>query len=108
MAVASAPIHVFLEFLLTSTRQNILSKPVAAFQHNHCQNNGQRGERNESRTSVAMTIINPHKEYWPSQGSNQPLPVLKSATLAADLWGLASSFELHYFFVCKMRILLSD
>ena len=28
---------------------------------------------------VAMTIINPRKEYWPSQGSNQQPPVLKSA-----------------------------
>ena len=33
---------------LTSTPQNILSKPLAAFPHNHCQNNGQQWERNES------------------------------------------------------------
>ena len=30
------------------TRHNILSKPLAAFLCNHCQNNGQRWERNES------------------------------------------------------------
>ena len=30
---------------------------------------------------VAMTIINPQKEYWLSRGSNQRPPVLKSATL---------------------------
>ena len=35
---------------------------------------------------VAMTIINPRKEYWPSQGSNQQPPVLKSATLPTELW----------------------
>ena len=34
--------------LLTNTLHNILSKPLAAFQHNHRQNNGQRWERNES------------------------------------------------------------
>ena len=39
--------------LLSSTPHNILSKPLAAFPHNYCQNNGQRWERNESwdRTS---------------------------------------------------------
>ena len=30
---------------------------------------------------VTMTIISPRKEYWPSRGSNQRPPVLKSATL---------------------------
>ena len=34
--------------LLTSTPDNILSQPLAAFPHNHCQNNGQWWERNES------------------------------------------------------------
>ena len=33
---------------------------------------------------VAMTIINPWKEYWPSRGSNQRPPVLKSATLQTE------------------------
>ena len=37
----------FLGILLTSTPQNILSKPLAAFPQNHCQNNGQQWERNE-------------------------------------------------------------
>ena len=36
---------------------------------------------------VAMTIINPRKEYWPSRGSNQRPPVLKSATLPTELLG---------------------
>ena len=37
---------------------------------------------------VAMTIINPRKEYWPSRGSKQPPPVLKSTTLPTELLGL--------------------
>ena len=61
--------------LLTSTPHNILSKPLAAFPHNHCQISGERG-----MNAVAMTIINPRKEYWSSRGSNQRPPVLKSAT----------------------------
>ena len=38
----------FPGILLTSTPHNILSKPLAALSHNHCQNNGQPWERNES------------------------------------------------------------
>ena len=34
--------------LLASTPHNVISKPLAAFPHNHCRNNGQRRERNES------------------------------------------------------------
>ena len=34
--------------LWTSTPHNILSKPLAAVLHNHCWNNGQQWERNES------------------------------------------------------------
>ena len=45
-----------------------------------------KGER--GMNPVAMTIINPQKEYWPTQGSNQRPPVLKSAMLQTELWGL--------------------
>ena len=34
--------------LITSTPRSILSKPLTAFPHNHCRNNGQRTERNKS------------------------------------------------------------
>ena len=44
--------------------------------------NGERG-----MNPVAMTIINLRKEYWPSRGSNQQLPVLESTTLPTELWG---------------------
>ena len=38
---------------------------------------------------VTMTIISPQKECWPSQGLNQQPPVLRSATLPTEPWGLA-------------------
>ena len=38
---------------------------------------------------VAMTIINPRKEYWPSRESNQRPTVLKSETLWTELWDSA-------------------
>ena len=41
---------------------------------------------------VTMTIINPWKEHWPSQGSNQPPPVLKYCILTTELWGSANGF----------------
>ena len=45
------------------------------------------GER--GMNPVAMTIINPRKEYWLNRGSNQRPPVLKSAMLPTELWGSA-------------------
>ena len=68
--------------LLTSTAHCILSKPLAGFPHNHCPNNGQC-ERNYY--PFAMTIINPRKEFWPSQGLNQPYPVIKSSMLPSEV-----------------------
>ena len=38
---------------------------------------------------VAMTIINPQKEYWLNRGSNQQPPVLKSAMQPTELCGSA-------------------
>ena len=51
------------------------------------------GER--GMNPVAMTVINPCKEYWLSQGLNQPPPVLKPATLQIERWGLAVQEEKH-------------
>ena len=45
------------------------------------------GER--GMNPVAKTIINPWKEYWPCQGSNQRPSVLKSALIPTELWGSA-------------------
>ena len=44
--------------------------------------------------SIAMTIINPRKEYWPSPGLNQQPPVLKPATLLTELLGSADRLRL--------------
>ena len=39
--MASAPIHAFLGAVFTSALVNTLFKSLAAFPHNHRQNNGQ-------------------------------------------------------------------
>ena len=69
--------------LLTSTLHNILSKPLTAFPLNHCRNNGQLRERNEScrndyHQSSEKILAKPGIE-----------PVLESAVLPAELWGSA-------------------
>ena len=67
---------------LTSTLHNILSNIVIS----------KTMDISERRMNpAAMTIINPRKEYWPSRGSNQRLPVFKSATLTTELWGSSAS-----------------
>ena len=75
---------------LTSTLHNFLSKPLAAFLHNHCRNSSERG-----MNPVAMTIINPQKDYRPSLGSNQPPTVLQSATLLTELGSSAEHSALQ-------------
>ena len=50
------------------------------------------GER--GMNPVTMTIINPWKEYWPSRGSNQQLPVLKSTTLPTEQLGSAEKWSI--------------
>ena len=42
---------------------------------------------------VAMTIIDPQKEYRPGRGSNQQPPVLKSCMLPTELWGSENGFQ---------------
>ena len=68
--------------ILISTPHNILSKPQAAFSHNHVKtmDSDERG-----MNCAAMTIINTWKEYWPSWVSNQRNPILKSCTLPTEL-----------------------
>ena len=69
--------------LLTNTKHNIFSKPLAAFASNHCGSSGHRLERGTN--PVAMTKINPQKEYRLSQGSNQIPPVLKSCRCQTEI-----------------------
>ena len=76
----------FPEILLTSTLQNILPKPLV-LPHVTIVEILDRSERRMN--PVAMTIINPRKEYWLSQGSNHGPPVFKSAPLWTEPWDLA-------------------
>ena len=68
----------FTRVLLISAPKNIRSKPLAAFPHNHCRNNGQQSE------TVVMSIINSRKEYRLSRGSNQRPHALKSCSLPTE------------------------
>ena len=54
----------FSGILFTSTLHNMLSKPLAAFPYNHCQNNREWQERNESshndyNQSMERTLAKP-------------------------------------------------
>ena len=88
ITAARAPTHAFLELF----QHNIFSKLMAAFPHNHCQNNEEQWERNESGHN---TIINPRKEYKPSQGSRDQTSDLlfSSLQLLTELWGSAHCLE---------------
>ena len=61
------------------TQHNILLSHITIVQTTE---SGGRG-----MNPVAMTIINPAKEYWLSRRLNQRPPILKSATLQTELWG---------------------
>ena len=52
--------------LLTSSPYNILSKPLTAFPHVTVDETTDSIER--GMNPLAMTLINPLKEYWPSPG----------------------------------------
>ena len=52
--------------------------------------------RERGMNPVAMTTINPGKEYWSSRESNLRPPVLKSEMLPTELWGSALSGLLKY------------
>ena len=82
IAVASAPIHASQEFFQSVLHTILLpSQWLLSYLTNvETTDSGERG-----MNPVTMT----QKEYEPSQGSNQRPPVIKSATLPTELWGLA-------------------
>ena len=84
--MASAPIQTFLEFFKPVLR-TIFFQSHWLLSHITIVPTMDSSER--GMNPVEMTIINPRKEYWPSQGSNQRPPVLKSAMLQTELWGLS-------------------
>ena len=57
---------------------------------------------------VAMTIINPRKEYWPSWGSNQHSPVLKTEISSCMFdYVYKCDFVMYvYLFMCRTKISL--
>ena len=77
---------------LTSTLLNILSKPLAAFPHNQCRNNGS-GERGIN--PVVMTFINPQKEYWTSWRLNRWPSCSQVRYVTNRAMGLSSRIRLH-------------
>ena len=68
--------------LLTSIPHTVLSKQLAS---SHINIVVTMYSSKRDMNLVAMTIINPWTEYWPSGGSNQQPPVLKSCTLQTEL-----------------------
>ena len=97
---ATAPIYAFLEVLLTSTPQNILSNSLATFPRNHCRNKAQLRERNKS---CHNDHYQSRERNWPSQGSNQPPPFLRSCMLSTEPHGPSCSmvsFDIHFDLQC--------
>ena len=72
--------------LLTSTPHNIFSSHWL-LSHITLVDTTDSGER--GMNPVLMTVISFRIEYWPSRGSNQRPPFLKSATPPTELWGSA-------------------
>ena len=68
LVILRRPLHLSMLSWNSFNRYNILSKPLAAFHHNHCRNNKQLRERNKP-------------------------PVLKSPTLPTELWGSAQNVQ---------------
>ena len=70
----------------TSTPHNILSKPLTAFPHNHCWNNGQRWERNESCCN----------EYHRSSERLLAKPGIKPTTSCSQVRIYLAKHKLHH------------
>ena len=79
--MASAPIRAFLEFLLPVSCTVFLSSHWL-LSHITIVETMDSGERRKNH--VTMTIINPRKEYWPSQGSNQRPDLFSSPVCATN------------------------
>ena len=99
IAAASAPIHAFMDFFKPVLRK-ILFPSLWLLSRITIVEKMDSGERGINL--VAMTIIDPRKEYWPSQGWNHRLPVLKSATQLTALWGSAHKNENGSELTCRV------
>ena len=91
--MACAPIYAVLEFLSPVLHTIFFPSHITIVK---TMDSGERGMNH-----VAMTIINPQKKYWQSWGSNQQPPVLKSATLLTELWGLSTLLRIKALYKIK-------
>ena len=80
--MASAPVKAFLEFFLP-VYHTILFPSHWLLSHIAITETMDRYER--GLNPVAVIIIDPRKEYWLCQGSNQP-PVFKSCIRPTELY----------------------
>ena len=90
---ASAPIHAFFEFFLP-VLDTIFFPTYCLLSHTTIVKTTDSGER--GMNPIETTIINPRKEYWPSQGSNQRPPFLKSTMLPTELRDSAANILSHF------------
>ena len=90
ITAASAPNHAFFELFLPALR-TIFFPSHWLLTHLTIVETTDSGER--WINPATMTIINPRKEYWPSLGSSQRPPFLKSETLPTELWSSAGNLE---------------
>ena len=90
---ASAPIHAFQEFLKPILR-TIFFPSHWLLTHITIVETTDGGVK--GMNPVAMTIINSTKKYWLSRGLTQRPPVLKSARLPTEVWGLSTKLRTKY------------
>ena len=75
--------------VFTSSPHSILSKPLAAFPHNHCRINGQWGER-----GINPVRINPQKYYFGrAEGRTSDLMFSSFVRYRLRYWGSARCFR---------------
>ena len=84
--MASAPFYSLLYFFVP-IHHTTFFRSHWLLSHHH-RNNGHQCTSVKGMNPVAMTIIKPQEEYWPSWGSHPPSPVLKSYVLLSYM-GLA-------------------
>ena len=78
IAVASAPIYNFWEFLEQCTPQNVLSKPMAAFPHGHNVKRMDSGKRGMNPVEMTASSI--------LQKNNCPSQRFEPATLCSQVF----------------------
>ena len=87
MSRPSAPFIALLSFPLPTFRKKAF---LSHWLHSHITGIVKtKFSIEEGVDPVKMTITSPRKEYWPSRGTYQRLPALKSYILLTELWDSA-------------------